>query len=907
MGTVLAVGTGLRVVPRRSKFLLFAIVIAAVGFIAPVGDSSTAYASQVGTLDVTPAHTDLTSTVTASVFDPDLNVTVLRQFESTDSTGNPYVLPGASSGTTTIFKLQNSSVGDFDGDGAVTAADIQISTTKAAVQWVSKDAGTFQLFHTQTTTSAENFTVTYRSEHNDTVAITLRSPSDPAGFTLTLRETTPTSHTFEATFDTGIATSTTGADDATSTTRPVIKVADGDTVTLEYSDVSPARLVSQGLVIDATKPVVSITSPLHKSSTSNTTAWARVIVTDSASGVELDQIKFHIDKDQDGVFDEPGEIVTADAINSSAINQGWNAIVLLPAVAADGAVNWYVTAIDRASNTGRSDSEAETGDQDHIFTVDTSPPTLIEAVLGEAYDATAEKTLGNVLNSVRLKFSESLKESLVGPSRFFIEGASALTATMVEDIDDTVWLTFENIPTTPRLLKLMPGAVADLTEFPSELREVEPTDRLGPRLTVSTDREITNGLLTIQVTTVETLAADPTVTVNGVTFGSANPVATNVWSIVVDGNTFTGSAAGDGVKNVEAAGFDAASNIGRGGLGVEQANYPTGAVQFHLDRTIKSPMVVPGNREVAVVSNPLITVSFADEIGEYTGDTHAGVTIISAKLDGVDVASRFTAESSSTWSYRPSDLANGEHTFEVVGRDDAGNTHSPVVRVFSVLAPPATATPVPTETPVAAPTVEPTVATQAAPDEPAPTGTSDGGGDAATPTPAPADTPDVGVNPETPATAEPTATPAPTPVPAADPATGEPAAAPDNIGPTVEPEQVPTPEAPADAEDVPADDGEGAPDGGDGAGDEASVTDDDLAATVAAIRALDEEELAAEGDRSLAPEPALTVFGCNVPTGGKEVENAVTAGGDYLLTVAGLFGLMIVARVRPGRNKKRRS
>ena len=105
---------------------------------------------------------------------------------------------------------------------------------------------------------------------------------------------------------------------------------------------------------------------------------------------------------------------------------------------------------------------------------------------------------------------------------------------------------------------------------------------------------------------------------------------------------------------------------------------------------------------------------------------------------------------------------------------------------------------------------------------------------------------------------------------------------------------------------MPADDGEGAPDGGDGAGDEASVTDDDLAVTVAAIRALDEEELAAEGDRSLAPEPALTVFGCNVPTGGKEVENAVTAGGDYLLAVAGLFGL-IVARVRPGRNKKRRS
>ena len=244
MGTVLADGTRLRLVSRRSKSLLLAIVIAAGGFAAPAGDAGTAYASQIGTLDVTPAHTGLSSTVTASVFDPDLNVAVLREFESTDSTGNTYVLPIGNAGDTTIFKVQNTPVGDLNGDGAIGAADIQISTTKAAVQWVNGDAGTFQVVHAQTTSQTETFTVTYRSEHNDTTSVTLRSPSDPVGFTLTLRETTPTSHTFEATFTTGSATSTTGASDATSSTRPIIKVADGDTVTLEYSDVSPAKLIS---------------------------------------------------------------------------------------------------------------------------------------------------------------------------------------------------------------------------------------------------------------------------------------------------------------------------------------------------------------------------------------------------------------------------------------------------------------------------------------------------------------------------------------------------------------------------------------------------------------------------------------------------------------------------------------
>ena len=70
----------------------------------------------------------------------------------------------------------------------------------------------------------------------------------------------------------------------------MIKVIEGDTVTLEYSDASPAKLISEAVVVDATKPTVSITSPTHKSSNSNTTVWARAVVTDAAPGIELDQI-----------------------------------------------------------------------------------------------------------------------------------------------------------------------------------------------------------------------------------------------------------------------------------------------------------------------------------------------------------------------------------------------------------------------------------------------------------------------------------------------------------------------------------------------------------------------------------------------------------------------------------------
>ena len=890
MGTVSGLSTSMRLLALQLRVLLLGFAMAAVLFVAPASDHNTVFASQIGTLDANPAFTGIGTTVTATVFDPDLNATVLREFESTDNSSNPYELPNGTAGTTKVFKVTHTSIGDFNADGSVNANDIQISSTKATVQWVNKDAGTFQVGLTETVSGTEAFTVTYRSEHKDTTTVTLRSPSDADGFTLTLEETTTTSHTFAATFKTGDATASTGASDPSSSTRPTLKVVDGDSVTIEYVDASPAKLISEAVVIDTTKPSVSITSPTHKGSTSNATAWGRAVVTDAASGVELSQIKFHVDVDRDGVFDEPGEMVTASATESSQINQGWNAVALLPALTSDGALNWYVTATDRASNIGRTDSEATTGDQNHTYTVDTSPPGLVEVVLGQAWDATDEKTVDNVLNSVKVKWGEDIKESLIEKSRFIIKGQTAKTATMVEDINDTVWLTFDDIPTSPERITILPGAVADKTEFPSELKEIIPVDKLGPRLTVATDRAITNGLLTITVTTVEPITEDPTVTINGVTFGSAKPIGTNQWSTEVDGTTFTGSAAGDGVKNVEAAGFDAALNIARGGLAVEAAGYPTGAVQFDLDTVIKLPVVLPGDREVAKVSNPLITISYPDEIGEYAGDAHSGVTITRTILDGVDVTANFTSESSSTWTFRPVNLDNGEHILEVAARDDAGNTHTPVVRLFTVDAPLPTPTPVPTETPTPAPVETQVPAPTATPIATAEPSTSDVTSEA-TPevSPTPESTPDVEVTPES----------APTPEPVAE---SEPSAEPESTpGETSDPEAAPTPEGESgDAEEELTDEDIQATVTALRAGDEqaeAELSDDEIEATVQALRLQDGEDLSSS---SLAPEPALTVFGCAVPTGDNPEVQAVIPGADYIIMAVGLVSL-VAARVRPKR------
>jgi hypothetical protein len=271
----------------------------------------------------------------------------------------------------------------------------------------------------------------------------------------------------------------------------------------------------------------------------------------------------------------------------------------------------------------------------------------------------------------------------------------------------------------------------------------------------------------------------------------------------------------------------------------------------------------------------LITVSFADEIVEYSGDFHAAVTIIRAKLDGVEVTSGFTAESASTWSYRPADLDNDEHTLEVLGRDDAGNTHSPIVRVFSVDAPAPTPTPIPTETPTPAPTIDipPTV-------EVAPTEVPSDASEVATADPEPSIDPEPLVPSESTPKAADSVEPEPVATPIPDPA--ESTAVPDDAAP-VDPETAPTPDdSVTPAEEVNVEDSE-----------------EDIAATVAAMRAADDETSAAD---VLAPKPALTVFGCNVPTGPEEAAGAVTAGADYILMAAWLFG-MVVARVRSKRRK----
>jgi hypothetical protein len=274
---------------------------------------------------------------------------------------------------------------------------------------------------------------------------------------------------------------------------------------------------------------------------------------------------------------------------------------------------------------------------------------------------------------------------------------------------------------------------------------VPVTDRLGPILEVDFDTVITNRYVIVTTRSDEELASPPTIEISGVTFGAMALTGKRdrEWAIQVDSTLLSGSAAGDGVKNVEIAGFDIKGNRAHGGVHREDPLWPEGAHIFELDTEIKRPVILPAHNDTVTVHNPVITASYAEEGAEYPGDTHSEVTVVVAKLDDFDVTSLLEAKTATSWTFQPEHLADGVHQFVIQARDDAGNIHGASTLVFTVdsLATPtpvpdATHTPTPTPVPVESPgtplptpgatasvTPEPTAAPTAEPTPETPTAT----------------------------------------------------------------------------------------------------------------------------------------------------------------------------------------
>ena len=100
------------------------------------------------------------------------------------------------------------------------------------------------------------------------------------------------------------------------------------------------------------------------------------------------------------------------------------------------------------------------------------------------------------------------------------------------------------------------------------------------------------------------------------------------------------------------------------------------------------PSIQPPDGSTGGFTNPfLIDINWSSEGTEYTGDSHAGVTLTKGRLDGADILGLVRTADDGRWTIPISNIAPGAHTLVISGRDDAGNTLDDLPTGFTVVAP----------------------------------------------------------------------------------------------------------------------------------------------------------------------------------------------------------------------------
>ena len=311
------------------------------------------------------------------------------------------------------------------------------------------------------------------------------------------------------------------------------------------------------------------------------------------------------------------------------------------------------------------------------------------------------------------------------------DGNSAIAGDSVQDVGEDRGYVFLRLRSdleanaTPEVDLV--GEVLDLAGNEQGAGEAaKALDRIAPTLTVTAgegDRPVTNDMINLTIASDENVGA-PSVTfrklmsktVEGKTtqaLGRANEGYVVVKFVSATEYRATIASGGDnGLYTVVVEATDSTGgNMGRAGDATEpsddnpapiQVGDATDAILFERDDSVPNPDVDPtvdGAQDKFRTEDPntLIHIDFSAEANEYDDqkgtdpddeatfnkrigddlDTHDGVIILSATLDGVDILDSLQAnEASNVFVYKASGLAIGEHKLEVAAQDAAGNRHS---------------------------------------------------------------------------------------------------------------------------------------------------------------------------------------------------------------------------------------
>ena len=407
---------------------------------------------------------------------------------------------------------------------------------------------------------------------------------------------------------------------------------------------------------------------------------------------------------------------------------------LIEALAADDACDAYVVHVD---NTDPKLERAETGRH--------WDPSLLT---GDSDDKT-EYRVGNAeKNSVLVVFSEGLDASSVSASDFEVNGATPVDAAVynvkVRQDDDGkdnydgdsklhdgstldaglergyVFLTLASDmkpSATPKVALV--DAVLDLAGNELDSAAVDSaTDRIAPTLTVSIvegSRPATRDKVNLKITSDENVGT-PTATFHEITSKTVDGETTQTVGEGVKGTVkyvsateyaavVSASVANDGLYTIRVEATDSAGgNKGTAGdIDDVDVDDDTKAILFEKDGNIGDLDVNPDKTGVQDKFetddvNAYVFIDFSAEASEYDNqkdgdgkrvgddlDTHHGVAIISATLNGADISDALLAnDDGNIFLYKaPDGLAIGDHALEVVAEDAAGNRH-PSVRKATI-------------------------------------------------------------------------------------------------------------------------------------------------------------------------------------------------------------------------------
>ena len=441
-------------------------------------------------------------------------------------------------------------------------------------------------------------------------------------------------------------------------------------------------------------------------------------------------------------------------------------------------IRWWAVAMDMAGNTGVSDSDSDTectysgealdiqfdinGDisngaavlialkaaenvgadneercDPNVIRVDGVAPELVAAETGVFYDPDEPSDEGTgSLTSIVARFDEALDCDSVEANDFEVGGAAPNAVTCV---GSNVYLSVDELesndtPTVSVGEESLSDRAGNLIGGDDDDREVESTDDIPAALDVTItgtgegDRPVTDGSITITVTSDERLRGRPTVSIElvGTDYalgtdmgGTASPTgSTNEWSI-------TKTISGAGLYNVYVTAEDRVSS-GESKAGVNTFDEDTiddgKALLFEVDKDVSAPEFLPEDEGTTDNAGIFIRANFSNEDSEYgllaevdicredagsgtgspdvdgdcaTGytkgttmvatttageaatetdfDTHSMLTLVEATFNDDDVTDDVITRDSVLFVYRPGNLSNGEHTFEIEVEDNAGN------------------------------------------------------------------------------------------------------------------------------------------------------------------------------------------------------------------------------------------